>query len=136
MEKLSENEEQIWKVLSQSSDGKTVKQLQKITSKSKTTVYNALKGLRSKHLVGHEKRVWFIIGKPLEVKPSKLGKWEYKKWKEEQIDREILEARVQVNVERDIGNALKKVYYADPTGFRVKHERFWRKELGLEPEHG
>lgn len=58
MEKLSENAERIWKVLSHYSQGATVKRLRQITAMSKTTVYDSLKELESKGFVEHQSPKW------------------------------------------------------------------------------
>jgi len=61
MEKLHENAERIWKVLSQFPNGEaTAKRLMQITFMSKTTTYNALKELRSKGYVIRESPLWKI----------------------------------------------------------------------------
>jgi len=58
MQKLSENAERVWKVLSQFSQGTTVKRLRQITAMSKTTVYDNLKELESKGFVEHQSPKW------------------------------------------------------------------------------
>ena len=61
MEKLHENAERIWKVLSQFPNGEaTAKRLMQITFMSKTTTYNALKELHSKGYVIRESPLWKI----------------------------------------------------------------------------
>jgi len=72
MEKLSENAERIWKVLTHYSRGTIAKQVQRITSMRKTILYNGFKELESKGFVEHKKRLWIPKEKPSIEKPSEV----------------------------------------------------------------
>jgi len=72
MEKLSKNEERIWKVLSMFSDGARAKKLQSVTAMSKTIVYKSLKGLESKGFADHKKGLYITKGVTKE-KPPRRG---------------------------------------------------------------
>ena len=89
MENLSENEERIWKLLSQFLNGATARKLQQITFMRKTTLYNALNGLKSKGFVEHKKRIWSIKEKQT-TKPQKSSFFsEWKAQSQEQKDKEL-----------------------------------------------
>jgi predicted transcriptional regulator len=73
MEQLHETSERIWKVLSQFSQGTTVKSLQQITSLSDSTIYEALKELRSKGYVVKENKLYKIKAANMVISQKEIG---------------------------------------------------------------
>lgn len=77
-EELSENAENIWKVLSHFPNGTVAKEVQKITGLRKTAVYAAFKELESKDLIEKKGKVRVIKAQiPITEKSSRLGFFEW-----------------------------------------------------------
>jgi DNA-binding transcriptional regulator GbsR (MarR family) len=132
MEKLSENAERIWKVLSKYPKGVTARRLHNDTDLSKTVVYDSLKELESKDFVDHKNGLYITKGvtkeePSTEAKPSRFGFFE---WLDKRSERKRLDELAQARAEIDL---LAKNYPSlQPLKEFSDDYKQKRKELGLE----
>ena len=105
LEKLHENAERIWKVLSQFPEGTTVRRLRQITSMKRTPVYDALKELKSKGFIVHESPIWKIKEKT-SIEPESIQDVVYKP---RVIDPEMLELYQNIEAVEEVADLIPEI---------------------------